>query len=80
MNPETVDAAILAVCAGEKSVSPSDVAEALMPGGHWQSLLPVVKKRAVALMLEGRIEILRKGRPVTDPEDVRGVIRLRAKT
>jgi len=80
VNPETVDAAILAVCAGEKSVSPSDVAEVLMPGGHWQSLLPVVKKRAVALMLEGRIEILRKVRPVTDPEDVRGVIRLRAKT
>ncbi len=79
MNPDTIDLAILATCAGEKSVSPAEVAESLMPGGHWQSLLPKVKERAVALMLEGRLEILRKGRPVTDPADVRGVIRLRAK-
>ncbi|MBI1244906.1 MAG: DUF3253 domain-containing protein [Alphaproteobacteria bacterium] len=79
MNPDTIDLAILATCAGEKSVSPSDVAEALMPGGHWQSLLPKVKERAIAMMLDGRLEILRKGKPVTDPAAVRGVIRLRAK-
>ena len=79
MNPETIDLAILATCAGEKSVSPAEVAEGLMPGGHWQALLPKVKERAIALMIEGRIEILRKGKPVTDPVEVRGVVRLRAK-
>ena len=77
MNPDTIDAAILAVCAGEKSVSPSDVAEALMPGGKWQSLLPKVRERALALMTEGKIEILRKGKPIAEPEDMRGVVRLR---
>jgi hypothetical protein len=79
VNQDTVDAAILAVCAGEKSVSPSDVAEALMPGGKWQSLLPVVRARALALMAEGKIEILRKGRPIASPEEMRGVVRLRAR-
>jgi hypothetical protein len=35
-----------------------------------------VRRAAIGLALAGRIDILRKGKPV-DPVDVRGVIRLR---
>jgi hypothetical protein len=58
-----------------RSLSPSDAARALDPEG-WRSLLGAVRRVAVHLAQEGRIEILRKGRPV-GPEAVRGVIRLR---
>ncbi len=57
-----------------KSICPSDVARALAP--EWQSLMGRVRVVAIALSVERRIDILRKGRPVT-PEVVRGVIRLR---
>jgi hypothetical protein len=40
-------------------------------------LMPRVRKAALALQAEGRLEILRKGKPVP-AEAVRGVIRLRA--
>ena len=59
----------------KKSICPSEVARALMPG--WQGLMGAVRRVAVRLAVAGRIEILRKGKPV-DPVDVRGVIRLRA--
>ena len=65
----------------DKSICPSDVARALRPGPQqdgWQSLMAPVRKAAIRLSDAGRIEILRKGRPVP-PEDVRGVIRLRIK-
>jgi hypothetical protein len=70
----------------EKSICPSEVARALRPGlgagpdASWQSLLPQVRRVAVGLARAGRIEILRKGRPVAPPEDpatLKGVIRLR---
>ncbi len=59
----------------DKSICPSEVARALLP--EWQSLMGAVRRVAVRLAVAGRIEILRKGKPV-DPVDVRGVIRLRA--
>jgi len=58
-----------------KSICPSEVARALMPEG-WQVLMTPVRQAAVALTAEGRLEILRKGKPV-EPGEVRGVIRLR---
>ncbi len=58
----------------EKSICPSEVARALAP--EWQSLMGAVRRVAVRLAQAGRIEILRKGKPV-DPAGVRGVIRLR---
>ncbi len=79
---DEIDRSILdltAACGPRSSISPSEVAIAVMPEGKWQSLLTKVRARAVALMLEGKIEILRKGKPVEDIEDVRGVIRLRVK-
>lgn len=63
----------------DKSICPSEAARALQP--RWQSLMSAVRKVAIALAVAGRIDILRKGRPVTlgttPADDIRGVIRLR---
>jgi hypothetical protein len=58
-----------------KSICPSEVARALAPEG-WRPLMGPVRDAATALARTGRIEILRKGKPV-DPESFKGVIRLR---
>lgn len=62
-----------------KSICPSEVARALAGGddGPWRPLMGPVRRAAADLARGGRIEILRKGKPVP-PEDMRGVIRLRA--
>lgn len=60
-----------------KTICPSEVARAV-GGPHpdgWGPLMQPVRRVAVALAKEGRIAILRKGRPV-DPDDFRGVYRL----
>ncbi|MBP0443954.1 DUF3253 domain-containing protein [Roseomonas sp. SSH11] len=62
-------------CPPGRSLSPSDIAKALYPE-NWQSILTPVRQAAVALQREGRLEVLRKGKPVP-PAEVRGVIRLR---
>ncbi|MDO9708413.1 DUF3253 domain-containing protein [Paracraurococcus lichenis] len=63
----------------DKSICPSEVARALAGGddGPWRPLMGRVRQAAIALAREGRVEILRKGKPVP-AEEVRGVIRLRA--
>lgn len=80
---DPLDAAILRLtqdAGAGKSISPSDVAMALEPqDGEWQKLLPRIRARAVELVHTGKIEILRKGKPVPNPEGAKGVIRLRAK-
>jgi hypothetical protein len=61
----------------ERTIGPMDVARAL-GGDHpdgWGPLMPQVRRAAVGLMKQGRVVILRKGRPV-DPDDFRGVYRL----
>jgi hypothetical protein len=76
---DALDAAILAAVSTGRSVSPSDVAVALAgPGKAWQGLLPKIRARALVLMADGKIEILRKGKPIADAADMRGVVRLRA--
>ena len=60
----------------EKSICPSEVAQALAP--VWRPLLGPVRAAAVRLAQAGQIEILRKGKPVEDLKELRGVIRLRA--
>jgi hypothetical protein len=57
-----------------KSICPSEVARDLAPDA-WRPLLGVVREVAAALAAEGRITILRKGRPVP-PAELRGVVRL----
>jgi Protein of unknown function (DUF3253) len=70
-----------AACGPGSSICPSDVARALAGGetGPWRPLLGPVRQVALILQREGRLEILRKGKPVPSAE-VRGVIRLRAAT
>ena len=60
----------------DSSICPSEVARAMNP--EWRQLLSAVRRAAVRLSEAGRIDILRKGQPVTG-EAVRGVIRLRIK-
>jgi len=60
-----------------KTLCPSEVARAV-GGPHpdgWGPLMQPVRRVAVSLAKEGRIAILRKGRPV-DPDDFKGVYRL----
>ncbi|MCS6931999.1 MAG: DUF3253 domain-containing protein [Acetobacteraceae bacterium] len=76
--PEAIEAEILRQAEARgaaKSLCPSEVARALAPEA-WRRLLGPVRQVALRLAAEGRIEILRKGRPVP-PEAARGVIRLR---
>lgn len=76
--PERIEAEILRLVAERgpgRSICPSEAARALDP--DWRPLLGRVREAALRLLAAGRIEILRKGRPV-EPAAVRGVIRLRA--
>jgi Protein of unknown function (DUF3253) len=75
---QSIEATILALAGtrgGAGSICPSEVARALAPE-DWRKLLGAVRRAAAGLAAAGRIDILRKGRPV-DPAGVRGVIRLR---
>jgi Protein of unknown function (DUF3253) len=64
---------------GDKSICPTEAARALAghpEGDKWRGSLSPVRLAAFRLAKAGRIEILRKGKPVP-PEEARGVIRLR---
>jgi len=71
---ETLLALLSQVREGE-SISPNDVAKSVDPE-NWRRELPKVKAVAVGLARQGRIEILRKGKPA-DPDELRGIYRLR---
>jgi hypothetical protein len=62
----------------EKSICPSEVARALDPE-DWQRLMPRIRREAALLAREGRIDVLRKGKPVDPEQEIRGVIRLRVR-
>jgi len=59
----------------DKSICPSEVARLL--GDPWQRHMTPVRQAAIRLAREGRVQVLRKGKPVDDLDEVRGVIRLR---
>lgn len=77
---DDLEATMLALVAARgpgRTVDPAEVARALggdRPEG-WGPLMQPVRRTAVRLMKEGRVLILRKGRPV-DPDDFKGVYRL----
>lgn len=76
----SIEATILRLCAArgpEKSICPSEVARALAGPDEkvWRLLMHPVREAAFRLAREGRIQVLRKGRPIA-PEQARGVIRL----
>jgi hypothetical protein len=59
----------------EKSICPSEVARQF--GDDWQRYTTAVRQAAFVLARDGKIEVLRKGKPVQNLDEVRGVIRLR---
>jgi hypothetical protein len=77
---ETTLISVLEGLGAAKSACPTDVARAFTEGDPdpqaWRRQLSAVRRAAVRLAEAGRIEILRKGKPVP-PGEVRGVIRLR---
>ncbi|MBP2158631.1 MULTISPECIES: DUF3253 domain-containing protein [Asticcacaulis] len=58
-----------------ESISPNQVAKAL-DAENWQRELPKVKAVAVGLARQGRLEFVRKGKPVS-PDGLKGIYRLR---
>ena len=67
-----------------KSICPSEAARAYAAGRArpsdppdlWRRYLPAARQQALHLARKGRIEILRKGKPVDPHAPVKGVIRL----
>ena len=81
MSEPVIREAILAQTAArgaDKSICPSEVARAI-DAEQWRSLMTRVRREATVLAREGRIDILRKGKPVDPEGEIRGVIRLRIK-
>ena len=81
MSEPVIREAILAQTAArgaDKSICPSEVARAIDPE-QWRSLMTRVRREATVLAREGKIDILRKGKPVDPEGEIRGVIRLRIK-
>ena len=73
-----IEAAIHRLLAGretDRTLAPTELAQALSPDADWHHLLPLVRKAAVDLALAGRLIIYRKGKPV-DPADFKGVWRM----
>ena len=77
-----IEAALLRLIAERgpgKTVDPTEAAREL-GGPHpdqWGPLMQPIRRAAVALAEQGRLVILRKGKPV-DPRDFKGVYRLTA--
>jgi hypothetical protein len=71
---ETIEALLSQVREGE-SISPNDVAKAV-DAENWRRELPKVRAVIVGQARQGRLEMLRKGKPC-DPEEVRGIYRVR---
>lgn len=76
---ETCMLELIAQRGAGKTICPSEVARSL-GGDHpdgWGPLMQPVRRAAVSLAIQGRMQILRKGKQV-DPQDFRGVYRLAA--
>ena len=62
-----------------KTIDPSDAAKALGAASDrdWHQFLQPVRQAAIRLAREGRVVIMRKGKPA-DPDEFKGVYRLGA--
>ncbi len=58
-----------------ESISPNDVAKAVN-AEQWRRELPKVRGVIIGLARQGRLEVLRKGKPI-EPEGFKGVYRVR---
>jgi hypothetical protein len=80
VNPAEIEERLLALLDQRgpgKTIGPMDVARSI-GGDHpdgWGPLMQPIRRVAVRLMQQGRVVLLRKGRPV-DPDDFRGVYRI----
>lgn len=76
--PLPLDEAILDALTrnGAGTLSPPEIAHVIEPDGDWHALLMPIRRAAVTLALADRLVIYRKGKPVEDPNDFRGVYRL----
>src|SRR3954467_15274597 len=79
-NSATIEAALLrtiAACGPGKTLDPAEGARELggPPPYPWGPRMQPIRRVAVALAEQGRVIILRKGKPV-DPRDFKGVYRL----
>lgn len=59
----------------DKSICPTEAARALSP--EWRAKLKAVRATALRMAGEGRLLVLRHGKPVENFAELRGVIRLR---
>jgi hypothetical protein len=67
---------LLAALPEGKSIDPSDVPKRLLgEAGPWRACLKRTRAIAARLAADGRVAVLRHGKPVA-PEELRGVIRL----
>jgi hypothetical protein len=73
---ESIILGLIAQTPAGKSISPEQVARAADPEG-WRRLLGQVRATSRGLARQGRLVITRHGKPA-DPEDFKGVYRLRA--
>jgi hypothetical protein len=71
---ETIASLLSQVRTGE-SISPNQVAKAL-DAVNWRRELPKVRGVIIGLARQGRLEVLRKGKPI-EPEGFKGVYRIR---
>lgn len=77
MSEDRIETAILTLVeqrGAQKSICPSEAAREAF-GEDWNDHMRHVRSAAVHLARQGRISILRKGKPV-DPESFKGVYRL----
>ena len=69
-----------------KSICPTEAARVVQKelgkpsdgGDAWRRYLPAVRQQAKNLARQGRLRILRKGRPVDPHQPIKGVVRLAA--
>lgn len=63
-----------------RSMTPEELARAasIETPQAWRAILPRMRRLVIALSVAGKIDILRKGKPV-DPLQLKGVFRLRFK-
>ena len=67
--------ALLSQLRDKESISPNDVAKTL-DAENWQRELPKIRGVIIGLARQGRVDVLRKGKPVS-PEGLKGVYRVR---
>jgi hypothetical protein len=83
-DPAIIEATMLDLVAKRgagRTVDPTEIARAI-GGDHpdgWGPLMQPVRQVAVRLMQEGKVTILRKGKPV-DPDKLKGIYRLTVRT